>query len=643
MKKSEIRVGGHYTAKVNDKLVTVRVDNIRSSRSWSTAIDYQTPREQTIYDVTNLTTGRTTTFRSAAKFRSEVPTITLTSDIKRSKREIEKMNEEGEQSLPPSMPVQVEETTAPFVTTKSSPPQMTSKPNPFAAKLARPADDSPHVEVPALAGTGKTTTILGGVCLLKGVKLDLTPSDQQRAVWDAMAVGKSDSIRLSAFNTKITDTLKDRLAQHGLERKGVEARGIHSLGNGAVFKAFGKVIAKDYAVSDRVAQRLGVDHKAAKDDPKLSAIISATDELVGKCKQTLSSPDRDSLDDLASRYDVEMEDVKDQVYDLVPEILEACRTPGELIHFDDMCWLPIVHQLPIFKVDMQIVDEFQDTNRMQQELMFRAGRRIMVVGDMNQAIYGFAGADATAMKTMTDRLTATPKGCIHLPLTMTRRCGRAIVREAQRYVPQFEAHESNVEGRVGRASIDKNSPEHYLRTIDDGDFVLCRVNAPLVSECMRLLVMGRKATILGRKIGEGLVALINKSKASTTVELIVWLGGWLQKEQANEQAKRHPSDTRMETLQDKHDCIVTFCSGLSTVEEVRNKIKSIFTDNKQMHGVTLSSIHKSKGLESRRVYLLEPKGCGPRRDKMQAWELKQEDNLRYVAITRAIEELVYVS
>lgn len=59
MKKSEIKVGGHYVAKVSGKLATVRVD------------DMCTVPGETRFDVTNLATGRKTTFRSAQKFRRE--------------------------------------------------------------------------------------------------------------------------------------------------------------------------------------------------------------------------------------------------------------------------------------------------------------------------------------------------------------------------------------------------------------------------------------------------------------------------------------------------------------------------------------------------------------------------------------------
>lgn len=61
MKASEIRVGGVYIAKVSNKLTRVRVDAIRET-GWSIRCVWA-------YDVTNLTTGRKTTFRSAAKFR----------------------------------------------------------------------------------------------------------------------------------------------------------------------------------------------------------------------------------------------------------------------------------------------------------------------------------------------------------------------------------------------------------------------------------------------------------------------------------------------------------------------------------------------------------------------------------------------
>lgn len=69
MKKNEIQVGGHYVAKVSGKLTTVRVDAIRENEL-ARYLNHTMPR----YDVTNLSTGRKTTFRSAAKFRCKALT-----------------------------------------------------------------------------------------------------------------------------------------------------------------------------------------------------------------------------------------------------------------------------------------------------------------------------------------------------------------------------------------------------------------------------------------------------------------------------------------------------------------------------------------------------------------------------------------
>jgi len=70
----------------------------------------------------------------------------------------------------------------------------------------------------------------------------------------------------------------------------------------------------------------------------------------------------------------------------------------------------------------------------------------------------------------------------------------------------------------------------------------------------------------------------------------------------------------------------------------------VFTDSLDTVGIKLSSIHKAKGLEAHRVFFLRPKGgeC-PHPMAKTGWQRGQEQNLLYVAITRAIEELVYVS
>ena len=54
MKKNEVKVGGNYTAKVGDKLVTVRIDSAHSSGGWS---------------ATNTRTGKRIRIKSAQRLR----------------------------------------------------------------------------------------------------------------------------------------------------------------------------------------------------------------------------------------------------------------------------------------------------------------------------------------------------------------------------------------------------------------------------------------------------------------------------------------------------------------------------------------------------------------------------------------------
>lgn len=73
MLKKDIKVGGVYEAKVNGRLTKVRVDGIDERDGYKSVAFGYTTKSATRYRVTNLTTGRATVFRSASKFRAEVP------------------------------------------------------------------------------------------------------------------------------------------------------------------------------------------------------------------------------------------------------------------------------------------------------------------------------------------------------------------------------------------------------------------------------------------------------------------------------------------------------------------------------------------------------------------------------------------
>lgn len=510
------------------------------------------------------------------------------------------------------------------------------------ATIASVTKTAPHVIVEARAGTGKTTTLVCGVKALKGIDPGITPSEQQAAVWDALKqTPASASVGFTAFNKSIATELQTRLPA------GCSAMTNHSLGMKAANRQW-RLRVNEYRVNDLIGKVLGRDPKDLM--RKEPVLVSATKQLVGLCKMNLTEyHDREQLIELAGYYDVELNGSASRVYDLVPQVLDLCKTPDVdgAMDFDDMIWLPVILDLPVQKFDLLLVDECQDLNRCQQALVMKSGSRLVLCGDPKQAIYGFAGADAQSMDRMFATLSDTKAGCVKLPLTVTRRCGRAIVAEANKIVKDFSAHENNPAGEVLTALYESESGstvKTYHSMVQDGDMVICRVNAPLVSQAFRFIRMGRKANIQGRNIAQGLISTITKAKTDRVQDLIPALSDWLDKEMAKEQAKKFPSEQKIIALQDRYDCIMCFTDGLERVSDVVRKIEELFTDDKNKPGIRLSSVHRAKGLEAHRVFILQPKGAGmPHPMAESDWEREQEYNLKYVAVTRAIDTLVWVS
>ncbi len=74
--------------------------------------------------------------------------------------------------------------------------------------------------------------------------------------------------------------------------------------------------------------------------------------------------------------------------------------------------------------------------------------------------------------------------------------------------------------------------------------------------------------------------------------------------------------------------------GKSDINSVVAYIDQLFSDN--VSGIiSLSTIHKSKGREWKRVYWLDRLGTCPSPWAKQDWEKGQEINIQYVAATRS--------
>ena len=81
--------------------------------------------------------------------------------------------------------------------------------------------------------------------------------------------------------------------------------------------------------------------------------------------------------------------------------------------------------------------------------------------------------------------------------------------------------------------------------------------------------------------------------------------------------------------------------NVRSVKGLKNYADSIFKKDPVIGQVSLCTIHRSKGLQSERVFVLRPDLLPHPRAKLE-WEQDQERNLEYIAYTRSKRELYFI-
>lgn len=472
--------------------------------------------------------------------------------------------------------------------------------------------------VEAVAGAGKTTTLVEAVKRMRG------------------------SVFVGAFNTKMAGELKKRVA--GMT--GVRAGTFHSAGYGLILKTWDQ---KPVTDGNKCRNLLQAHLDAIKSD-HVDGLVTAVCKLVSLAKQSgfgvkglNAAPQRSDWRALAEHHDL---------FDRLPEgydtrfavdfaiwLYQASLEQRDIIDFDDMILLPLYLNLRFYPNDWVLIDEAQDTNatrRLMAERMLRRGTgRLVAVGDPHQAIFGFTGADADSLDLIRRKFSATT-----LKLSVTYRCPRNVVAVARQYVNHITPAATAPEGEV-------QSMEYHeaCKLMRPGSAVLCRLNKPLVKLCTQLIRDGVPAKIEGRDIGEQFVALAGRWKVKSLDALDGRLETYLQRELA----KAEGDEAKQERISDIVETLRVLMArarslGISTVDALRQMIRDMFGDVGEARNlVVLSSVHKSKGLEWPTVYLLGRRELMPSPWAKQDWQMGQERNLAYVAVTRAIETLIDVA
>jgi len=307
------------------------------------------------------------------------------------------------------------------------------------------------------------------------------------------------------------------------------------------------------------------------------------------------------------------------------------------IDFDDQLYLVSLWDLNLEKFDLVLVDESQDTNAIQVAMLKKLERtdgrtRYLFVGDEKQAIYGFRGADAHAMQKMREAFKAQD-----LKLSICYRCSRAVVDNANLTFPEV-GMESAPNAQAGKV---ENLSEYNAKTFGATDAILCRNVAPLIKLAYSFILKGVACHVLGREIGIGLSKLVDRMNAENVDDLQDKLNEYREREVSKLLEKNRSGEA--ETINDQVSCILLFVSNLKetnrTIDALKAAIESLFSDRNGC--LTLATIHKSKGLEFDKVFILDY-ALIPSKYATQDWQLEQERNLKWVANTRAKNELYYI-
>jgi len=317
---------------------------------------------------------------------------------------------------------------------------------------------------------------------------------------------------------------------------------------------------------------------------------------------------------------------------------ESTSGMGEL-SFDDQKYLPVVRGWEIRdKWRNVFIDEAQDLSPLEVKLISGFGERLVFVGDRWQSIYAFKGAMPGAMEEIGKEF-----GCVERGLNVCYRCCDSVIREARGVDAGIEILSVGDLGGVRREGwVGEIDREEWEKEASGGDFVICRTTAPLIKECLKMLPY-KKCFVKGREIGEGLVRFIELVEGSRRG------GDFLEAMEEyyvvmREQLERMGRDVALGELEDRVDSIRAICDvrGVKGAEGLIKIIEEIIPLGEGGEGVCFMTGHKSKGLETGRVWVLQ-RELIPHKRARQDFELEQERNLRFVIITRAQDSLGYIN
>ena len=462
---------------------------------------------------------------------------------------------------------------------------------------------------------------------------------------------------LMSFNAKVRDELKERVRTKNI--RNTEVNTVHGFAFTAFKSHFGPRKPNSYKLPDLLDPLLKQFKLTYKFSPPICQAVSIAKDTGMELFFPNTTAEWKKLIDY---HDISWDEDKlplGAFINLCADLFRLSTQNTDKIDFSDMIWMPLKHGLSFPQFDFVFIDEAQDTNATRREVakrMLKQGNdnvvqeafavalkkgRLIAVGDRHQAIYGFTGADNDALDILKEEFSAA-----ELPLSTCFRCSKSVIRHAQSIVPHIQPRVGAIEGAVNLQMPEYNFHQNlFSQSFPDlqRSAILCRKNAPLISLAFQLLSKRIPCRIEGRDVGQELIRLCKKhsspgdSKQKLSQSLQLHL---------NQQAQKL-SPYKLDLLSDKITAINSILQlpFITSVNQLYQEIEQVFSDYDPTKPprLTLSSVHKSKGLEWPTVYLLGRNLWMPSQFATQPWMEDQEQNLIYVAITRAKETLYEIT
>jgi hypothetical protein len=455
-----------------------------------------------------------------------------------------------------------------------------------------------NVMVEAVAGSGKTKTIEEIV----------------------RRIPRAHKILVCAFSNEIRDELAKRI-----KGANVSVKGLNQMGHAAMCRQMNGPVEIDRSRLSTYVRRLlpGPGNVTGE-------LRSAVTQLAKLCMSTMAVHEPEIVETMYE-FGLQMKttDLTNLLVHNTKEVLAFVQQPSKNISFEEQIFLPALLNLQTGYFDDVLVDETQDLNPAQFVIVKNALKpkgRLYAVGDRRQSIFRFRGACSNAMDLMRETFNMTV-----MPLSVTYRCPREVVRLAQTVVPHIEAAPGAERGWVGPAT-----ERDFLDQVQPGDVVISRTNAAITKYALKLIQQGKLVRVRGRDITSQLSKLYRQiDDAPTLTKGIELLQEIVQEETTRLQGLQKEDEATQ--LRDNFEALRSVAVFAKTHEKMRELIDRLGSDDKEDPNnptlIHFMTTHKAKGLEFNRVWMFET-----------TYGMKGEEgeNLYYVAVTRAREELYLV-